>query len=355
MAVVEKDGDEILAEHESIEYELLLPEEESTTEAETDSEEEIAAEEDEAVADDEAEETGEDKFQPDLTTPLLGLKTGDEKTFSITYPEGYEDEKYAGKEITFDVKVSSVKVKELDPLDDEFAQAVSDFETLAELKADIEKRLRETRELEANRALGQSLLDKIIEEAETVDWPQVLEEEMIDNEVERFNSEFERSGFNLDTYLQVQKQSKEDFREELRENVIIGLKRSVVMAELSKLEKVNVSNSEILERTKSIADAFGGGDQIWQYLLASDVQQNRIANEMLSEKIMLRLAAIAKGEAPEPGAEVEPEAEEEPTAELEGEVNPEASDTAEIKAETAEVSSEEAQTETPEQETVAST
>lgn len=291
MSVVEKVGEEVLAEHDSIEYELILPQPEEPDEEE----EEAEAEAEESEADEETTSN----FRPDLTTPLLGLSAGDEKTFSIDYPADYADDKYAGKEVTFTVNISSVKEKELDPLDDEFAQAVSDFETLADLKADIRNKLLEFRQRQADQKLGQELLDKIVEAAEKVEWPVALEDESVEDELRRFTGEFERMGLTLDSYLQIQKKDEEEFRAEIRENVLTGLKRSIVMGELAGLEKLNISNTEVLGRAKAIADSFGGGDQIWQYLLSSEAQQNRLANELLTEKVLLRLAAIAKGEAPD--------------------------------------------------------
>ena len=144
MIVTEKDGDQVLVEEESVEYELTP-----------------------------LEEADKDK-QPDLTTPLLGLSAGDIKTFTITYPEDFNNDQYAGKEIIFDVEVSGVKIKELDPLDDEFAQQVGDFETLAELKEDIYNTLKRQRQQQRDSELGAELLDKIIEGVEKLDWPLAL-------------------------------------------------------------------------------------------------------------------------------------------------------------------------------------
>ena len=329
ISVVEKDGDTVLAEHDSIDYELVFPE----PEAEVD---EAADSDDEAEAEDETP-----PFQPDLTTPLLGLSAGDEKTFSIEYPADYSDETYAGKEIAFTVKVGSVKAKELDPLDDEFALSASDFDSLAELKENIAKTLKEQREHHRDHELGDKLLDQIVDGAEKVDWPLALEEEAAENELRRFTAEFERLGLTLESYLQIQKKEEAEFRAEIRENVLKGLKRSIVMAELAKLEKLGINNSEILGRAKAIADSFGGGDQIWQYLLSSEAQQNRLANDLLSEKVLMRLAAIAKGEAPDLEAEAEVETEaaletSEPTAEA-APAEP-ADEAAEAEAETGAVS-----------------
>jgi trigger factor len=109
ISVVEKDGDEVLEERESEEFVLEDPE----------------------------EHEGHD--HPDMTTPLLGLSADEEKTFTLTYSDDYDNDTYAGKEITFEVKVNAVKQKEVDPIDDEFAQSFSDFDTLEELKADIHR------------------------------------------------------------------------------------------------------------------------------------------------------------------------------------------------------------------------
>jgi len=289
MAVIEKDGDEILADHESVEYELTLPDK---SDSDGDGDE------------DEAEVDEVDSEEPDLTTPLLGLSAGEEKTFSISYPEDYSDDGYAGKEITFEVKINSVKEKDLDPLDDDFAQSISEFDTLDELKEHIESNLKVRREVERDQKLGEEMLDKIIEGAKKVEWPVAFEEETIDDEVNRMTNQLRQSGLKLENYLQIEGKTEEDFREDIRESSRQGLERSIVLGELAALEQLSVNQSEILERAKTIADMFGGGsEQIWQSILGSEAQQGRLANEMLVQKVIMRLAAIAKGDAPEPGVE----------------------------------------------------
>jgi trigger factor len=286
MSVVETAADEKLAEHDSIDYVLAQPEATPASDG--------AATTDEAEA-----EAPSPPFRPDLTTPLLGLSAGEEKSFTVDYPADASDERYAGKTVTFTVKVSAVKERELDPLDDAFAQSISDFATLAELKADIEKRLRQSKERRYNQELGQQLLDKLIEGAVKIEWPLAMEEEAIDDELHRLDHQFERSGLNLESYLQIQSKSKEAFREELRTNVSIGLKRSIALGEVARLERLTINNSEILAQAKSIADSFGGSEQIWQNLIRSQTYQNRLATDLLSSKVLARLAEIAKGQAPD--------------------------------------------------------
>jgi trigger factor len=237
-----------------------------------------------------------------LTTPLLGLSAGESKTFSITYPDNFENEKYAGKDITFEVEVSGVKAKELDPLDDEFAKQVGDYETLDALKEKIEEDIRQSRERMNNFELGSQALDKIIEDAEKIEWPLALEEEQIDHEVEHYEYHLKQSGLTLEAALRVQKKTKEELRDEFRENVAKQLKRGLAMSKVAELEKLEVSQMEVLEQAKMMADLYGGGDRMWQTILASEARQNTIANDLLSNKVIHRLAAIARGEAPEPGA-----------------------------------------------------
>ena len=276
MTITEKDGDELLVENESVEYELTEPDEE------------------------------EESKRPDLATPLLGLSAGEHKTFTITYPEAFSNEDYAGKEITVNVEVSGVKVKELDPLDDEFAQQISDFETLEELKENIHNNLYRQRERQRDHELGTQMVEKIIEDARLIEWPQALEEEEIDGELERTERRIKNAGFTLEGYLQMQQKTREAWREEMREGAVDRLRRGLVLSQVAVLEGLEVSNSEVLEQAKLIADMSGGGEQLWRSILSSQTQQGLIANDVMSSKAIERLAAIARDEAPEPGAEEEP-------------------------------------------------
>ncbi|MEM7347603.1 MAG: trigger factor, partial [Chloroflexota bacterium] len=307
MSVVEKDGDEILNEHEAVEYELALPiTSDDTSEADTDDDAEVSDE----ASDEESEGSeGEDEegaevetpapTQPDLTTPLLGLSAEETKTFTITYPESFQDERYAGKEITFDVEVSSVKEKELDPLDDDFAQARGEFETLDELKADVRKNITEQKERVQNQEVGQEVIAKLLETA-TFDWPPALEESGIDQEVANFQRSLQQSNLNLKDYLAMENKSEEEFREEIRGRVISSLKEGLILSEVTKLEKLEVSQTEILNQAKMFADMVGGGDDsFWQSMISSERYQASLANDILSEKAMRRLAEIAKGVAPD--------------------------------------------------------
>ena len=279
MSVVEKDGDEVLVQHESVEYELAVPDEE------------------------------EESRQPDLTTPLLGLSAGDSKTFSVTYPEDYNDKRYAGKEISVSVDVSGIKTKELDSLDDDFARQVSDFETLDELKAQIRDNIRQQRQRQFDQELGNQALELVIDEAEQLEWPQALEDESVQDEIESMEQRLKNSGLTLDNFLQMQRKTREEFEQDVRGEVVERLQRNLVLARVAELEQLDVSNTEILQQAKNIADMYQGGEQLWRSILTSERQQRFLASDLLANKALHRLAAIARGEAPEPGQVEEAEVE----------------------------------------------
>ncbi len=281
MTITERDGDKVLIENEAVEFELVEP------------------------------PAAGDTSRIDLTTPLLGVSAGESRTFTVKYPEDFNNVDYAGKEITITADVSGVKVKELDPLDDDFAQQVSDFDTLAELKANIRDNLLRQRQQQRDTKLGAEVVDKIIETAPLIEWPLALEETEIDDEVEKFERRVQDAGLTLDSYLQMQQKTRAEWREGLRETVVNRLKRGLVLVKVAELEGLEVSQSEILEQAKLIADLSGGGEQLWRNIISSEAQQLRIANDVILSKVVERLGVIARGEAPELGApaEAEPETE----------------------------------------------
>jgi trigger factor len=285
MTVTEKDGEEVLVDNEAVDYELTGP-----------------SEEDEALK------------EPNLTEPLLGLSAGDSKTFPINYPEDYHNTDVAGKEITSSVEITSVKEKELDPLDDDFAQTVSDFDTLDELKADIKADLFNQREKERDNNLGIELLEQLIDNAIVLEWPAALEEEEIDQELAQTERQLKNMGLSLESYLQMKKKSSADIREDMREGIVNRLKRGLVLSKVAEIENLSVSQKEILEQAKVIADYTRGGESMWQYLISSPEQQNMIANDLISNKAIKFLAAVARGETPELNQDTE-EAEGEPATE----------------------------------------
>ncbi|GAB4541635.1 MAG: trigger factor [Anaerolineae bacterium] len=266
MTVREQVGDEVLAEDENVEYELR--------------------------------QADEDEPTPDLTTHLLGLSAGDEKEFSVTYPQDADDPRYAGKEVTVSVRVHGVKEKELYPLNDDFAQTVGDFDTLEQLKEKLKESIHERKERQADRKLGEEALQKLIENAERIEWPKALEEEEIDERLEEQDRRLQEVGLSLDNYLVMQKKTREELREEFRPAVQEQLRRALVLSKLAELEDLSLSGSELAERVSLISRLARGSEhgQLYEALMTPE-NLRRMANDILTSKVIQRLALIARGQA----------------------------------------------------------
>lgn len=269
MLVVEKHGEQILKDERSVDYELT-----------------------------EAEANADDTVTRTVTTALTGLSAGESKSFDVTYPENFEAD-YAGKTITFEVNVTAVKEKELDPLDDDFAATVSDHETLDELKASIIDNIRASREHQQEQEIGMKALEQVIEKAVKIEWPSVVEENAIDQEISGYAGQVKQAtGLPLPDFLKMQNKTLDSLREEIRAQIQQSLKRSFTMRRIAELENIPVNEMDILARAKSFADMVGGGNELWQQLLTSSEQRNRIATEVLLDKAVAWLAKVAKGETP---------------------------------------------------------
>ncbi|MEJ2559316.1 MAG: trigger factor [Anaerolineae bacterium] len=294
MAVKEQIGEDVLGDEENVEYELT--------------------------------EKEEDGSGPDLTVPLIGLSAGDEKEFSLTYPQSFSDSRYAGKEVAVSVKVHGVKEKETYPLDDDFAQTVGDFDTLQELKEKLTEDIRQQKEREADDELSQEALKQLLENAERIEWPSVLEEEEIDQMLSEQDRRLQQSGLNLDTYLSIQKKTREQLREEFRPAAQERLRRSLALSELVELEDLSVAGHEVSGQIDRLSLMAGErGDELRQALATPDNVQY-IVNDLLTSKALKRLTQIVKGEAEtekeketEAGADIEVEAETETDIEVEAE------------------------------------
>jgi trigger factor len=285
MSIQEQVDDRVLAENENVEYELT--------------------------------EVGEEDAGPDLTTPLIGLSAGDEKEFNVTFPETANDPRYAGQEVTVSVKVHGVKEKETYPLDDDFAQMVGDFDTFEQLKEKLTEDIRRRKQREADSKLGEDAFKQVIENAERIEWPQVLEEEELDQVLEEQDRRLQQNGLSLETYLSMQKKTRDDLREEYRPAVHERLRRSLVLSKLVELEDISVEGHEITDQIDRMSILAGEQGANLRESLTAPESLRYIASDILTTKVRGRLVQIVKGEAEE---EIDTEKEEKEEIETEAKV-----------------------------------
>lgn len=199
-------------------------------------------------------ELGSGSFIPGFEEQLIGVKAGEEKEVKVTFPEDYHAEELAGKPATFKVKVHEVKRIELPELDDEFAEDVSEFETLAELKADVEKRLKESKEKERENYVRNALVEKAAENAE-VDIPEVMIDHEVNNMLQNFEQQLSFQGMNLELYTKFTGQTEEDLKEQFKTDAEKKVRADLVLEAIAEAEKVEVTEEETEKELQETAEA----------------------------------------------------------------------------------------------------
>jgi len=228
-------------------------------------------------------EAGGGSFLPGFAEQLVGMSVGEEREITVRFPDNARQD-LAGKEAKFVVRLKEIKTRVVPELDDEFAKDVGDFETLAELRADVRKRLEEAAQREADVDLEAALIRMAADNA-TVNIPEV----MIEQEIELMKQELEfsllRSGLRLQDYLQMNNLTEEQLKADLRPGAEQRVKNDLVLEAIGRAEGLSVSEEEVDERIRA---AYGPGrnEEELKKLLA-DEDRRAVARENL-----LRLKAI---------------------------------------------------------------
>ena len=251
-------------------------------------------------------EIGSGSFVPGFEEQLIGMKVGEEKDIDITFPKDYTPE-LAGKPVVFHVKVNEVKVKELPAIDDEFAKDVSEFETLKELKDDTKAKITAEREQSAKIAFENALLEKVAGDIKA-DIPEVMIEEQCRRFLDEFKQRLQAQGIPYDQYCKMTGMDEAKFMEDGREPAVRQVKMDLAIAAIIKAENLDVTDEEIEEKYKSMAEQYGMElDMLKKYLDAPTVR-----NQLLNEKAIAVVVDSAKAEKPAKAEKTEGEEEKKP-------------------------------------------
>lgn len=236
---------------------------------------------------------GSGTFIPGFEEQLVGVKVGEEKDVNVTFPEDYHAENLAGKPATFKVKVKELKRKELAPLDDEFAKDVSEFDTLEELKNDIRNKLKQTAEEQAKAAVENGAVDAAVANA-TVEIPEVMVEQKVDQMLNNVNQRLMQQGINLDQYFQYTNTSVDEMRQRMKPDAEKTVRNELVLDAIAKAEKIEASEEEINEELKKIAEYVRQDVEIVRKTLELQGEMGHIIQDIVRRKTVSFLAENAK-------------------------------------------------------------
>ena len=261
-------------------------------------------------------EIGSHSFIEGFEDQLVGHNAGEEVEVNVTFPEKYQAAELAGKPAVFKVKINEIKTKELPELNDEFAQDVSEFDTLAEYKEDLRKHLEVSKENDAKRAKEDEAIKKIIDKS-TMELPDAMIDTQCENMINEFAQRISQSGLTMDQYMQFPGMTIDGLKEQVRPEAITRIQSSLVLEQIAKEENIEVSDDEINAEVEKMAAQYGmEADKLKEYLGDAEKESMKRdlaitkAVDLIMENVKERAKAKTKKE-----KEAEEEAAEETTEE----------------------------------------
>ena len=198
---------------------------------------------------------GSHTFIPGFEEQVVGMSAGEEKDIDVTFPADYHAEELAGKPVVFKVKVHEVKETVVPEKDDEFVKDVSEFDTVAELRADIEKRIRDEKQAGIDRAFENAAVEKAAANM-TVEIPDSMIDEELDQEMERMDYELRSQGASLQAYAQMMGGDMNAIRNSLRPSAQAAVRTNVLLDAVAAAENIEVSEEECEEEYKKLAESY---------------------------------------------------------------------------------------------------
>lgn len=211
---------------------------------------------------------GSHSFIEGFEDQLIGKNTGDEVEVSVVFPEDYHAEELAGRPALFQVKVNEIKVKELPELDDDFAQDVSEFDTLAEYKESVRSQVEERKKEEARRRKEDEAVQKAVESSQ-MEIPDAMVDTQVGTMLEEFAGRIGQQGLSLEQYMQFTGATVDTLREQMRPDALKRIQSSLVLEAIAKAEQLEVSDEEVQEELARMASAYGMEKEKLEELLSA--------------------------------------------------------------------------------------
>ena len=235
-------------------------------------------------------------FIPGFEDQVVGMNIGEERDINVTFPEEYQAKELAGKAAVFHVKLNSISYKEMPEINDDFAKDVSEFDTLDEYKADIEKRIGEQEKNAAEQDRTDKIIEKVCENA-TVDIPQPMVERAIDQRVNEMNMRMSYQGLKMEDFLKYTGQTMEQLRLSYADAARKQVLAEVVLDAIRAAEGIDATAEEVdAEIAKYAESAEKSVEDIKATLSAGDMEY---FTEMVKTQKTIDLVVAAAVDAPE--------------------------------------------------------
>ena len=227
-------------------------------------------------------EIGSHSFIDTFEDQLIGKNTGDEVEVNVTFPEEYHAADLAGKPAMFKVKIHEIKAKELPELDDEFAQDVSEFDTLAEYKENLKKNIAERKEAEARRTKEDEAIRKIVEKS-SMEIPDAMIDTQVETMIEEFAQRIAQQGLSFEQYMQFSGMTMDKMKDQVRPEAVSRIESSLVLEQIAKDENIEVSDADVDAEIDKMASMYGmEADKIKEYM--GDAEKESMKKDLAIQK-----------------------------------------------------------------------
>lgn len=235
---------------------------------------------------------GSHSFIDTFEEQLVGAKIGEEVEVNVTFPEEYHAAELAGKPALFKVTVKEIKVKEYPELDDDFAQDVSEFDTLDEYKADIKKNLEEKKAEEAKSAKESQVIEAIVKDSE-MDIPEKMVDAQAERMVEEFAQNIAMQGISFEQYMQFTGSTVEALTEQVKPQAKARVESNLVIEAIVKAEGIEATEEELTAEIAKMAEQYQMEvDKVNELL--SDADKENIKSDIAMRKAVEFVVAQAK-------------------------------------------------------------
>ena len=201
-------------------------------------------------------EIGSHSFIDTFEDQLVGKNTGDDVEVNVTFPEQYQAEELAGKPAMFKVKINEIRAKELPELNDEFVQDVSEFDTMAEYREDVKKKLQERKENAAKGTKEDEAIQKIIDKSK-MEIPEAMIDMQAEGMIDEFAQRIAAQGMSFDQYLQFSGMTVDKLKEQVRPEALQRIQSSLVLEQIAKEENIEASDEDVDAEIEKMASMYG--------------------------------------------------------------------------------------------------
>jgi len=237
-------------------------------------------------------ELGSNSFINGFEEQLTGKTAGESATVNVRFPDDYASSDLKGKDAVFEVVVHSIKKKELPEIDDEFAQDVSEFDTLDEYKADVRKKLTERGEEQSKANFENELITKIVGDAE-IDIPEPMIQRQIEQNMKDLEMRLMYQGLDLDRYYEMSATPKETVDANIRKNSISELKTRLVFEQIIKEKELEITDEEYDNEIRKRAETYKKDYDEYKTQVSEELE-NYIRSKMMTDKVVALISENAK-------------------------------------------------------------